>query len=210
MRCYKIIVILIFLWVPLKGQIKLTSFAGGAKTGTSLFFLKGADESRIQYLNDKFNSINSPFLGLQFQTNLSRLFLLNIDFQFSIKGQSYENNNAKTINQRYLYLDFMPSTDLNVNQYFKIGFGPYLSTKITDKSDLSSYMIGIYGRNWDYGLNFSMTIVINKVSVRFSHLYGLHHVFFTGLPSPKFKHRSFQLGIGYSWWQRKIKNKKSS
>lgn len=172
----------------------MKAFVGAAISNPSVTFLKGTDKELKEQIKKIYGKISAPYLGLQFQKRLHKNLSFNIDFQSCIKGQTVvERTNFY---YKVIYLDFIPSIDFNLGNHFKIGAGPYISSKIKDITKRPPVANELGRRDWDYGFIKSITVEINRLAFRLSYLYGLYETF-VGLPD-RYKHRVLQFGIGYS------------
>jgi len=207
-HCQLIIAFLLIYCYSISGQLSLTAYLGGAKTDAPIQFLENSDLDRVRYLNDLYGSMVTPFLGVQLQTRIKRTFLFNINSQFSIKGQSAKNE-FFDFDYRFMYMDLLPSVGMNLGKFVQLNFGPYISSRIADISKLpvNSYILGVGSRKRDYGLHGNLSIKIKRISFQISYIHGLYDVFVVSY-YPRFHHRSFQLGIGYSIWQNEVRRAK--
>jgi len=192
---------------PSYSQVSISSLIGVSNADASIVFL-GADPNRQQFIQKKYGSIILPFGGIQVQANINRYLLFTSELQLISKGQRIKSAADKLIN-RFIFLDIASSIEVKLGNLFRIGVGPYVGRKLKDLPyDLVLNYDLIYSKDWDYGVNANLTIRHNNISIRFSYMHGIAEVF-TAAFYPRFKHRSYQIGVGYTLWQQKSKESKS-
>lgn len=178
----------------ISAQVVLKTYLGGGISSPDVSFLKGTDNEQKERIENFYESISIPYLGIQLENKFSNNISFNIDLQSSIRGLKVPDRAGHYY--KVIYLDFISSVDVNLSKSFKIGTGPYISSNIVDLTKTPPIANGLGRKDWDYGFFTSMTIVINKFSFRLSYLHGLYKAFI-GLPN-SYRHRTFQLGIGYT------------
>lgn len=194
---YLNLIVFLFLCHSLSSQVTLKTYLGGAMSSPASSFLEGTDKDLKEKLEEVYESISSPYLGIQFKNRINNRISVNIDFQSCMKGQKVAD--IADFYYKAVYIDLMPSVDINLSTNLKIGAGPYVSSKVLDLTKTPVVSNGLWRKNWDYGLGTSFTIEINKFSFRLSYLYGLFETFIGGVD--RYKHRILQLGIGYSFYR---------
>ena len=204
-RCLSIIAALFILLNTSYGQMKLKAFAGINVSSLANIYsqdLLRDDQLRLESYS---KSVINPSIGIQMQFDLSEKVNFNLESQFNFKGQKYGDDNYV---ERSLYVEFIPSIDVNIWNGFSFGLGYYIGVRpYTYFSDKNSISLADYYRNdWDYGGMVSMSYNVERLTFRMAYYHGLKTIYTDIFPIEDFnkwikldkQNRVYQFSVGYT------------
>ena len=162
-------------------------------------------EELVASIGERHQNRILPFIGLRFQYEIFNKLLVNLEPQLSLKGQKWQGPEHSELSIYYdivpsISYEFMDNTLLSVGGY--VGFRT--STRFTDFYPSTASMLRT---DRDNGLMLSLEHYVHSFILRASYYHGLGNIGTTKrswtddetppFVSVIFKHRLFQLGIGY-------------